>query len=191
MSEKTIAEEKDKLSEEVGEPVAEPETAAPETAEGEAEQEISLEEQLEETRAEAARNLEGWQRAQADLANARKRFERQRAETYLNAKVDMVAKLLPVLDDFERALNSVPDEIAKHSWFEGMTLVKRKLEAILDGLNVTPIEAVGQPFDPNLHEAIMQEASDEFESGVVTKELQKGYQLGDRVIRPSLVNIAE
>jgi len=187
VSEKTVAEEKEKLSDDG----MEPETAAPETAEGEAAPEVSLEEQLEAARAEAARNLEGWQRAQAVLANARKRFERQRAETYLNAKVDMVAKLLPVLDDFERALDSVPDEIAEHSWFEGMTLVKRKLEAILDGLNVTPIEAVGQPFNPNLHEAIMQEASDEFESGVVTKVLQKGYQLGDRVIRPSLVNIAE
>lgn len=151
----------------------------------------SLEEQLEEARAEAAKNLDGWMRAQAEFANARKRFEKQRNEAYVNATADVVTRLLPVLDDFERALESVPADISSHSWFEGIQLVQRKLNGILEAFNVTPIEAVGQSFDPNLHEAFSQEASDEYESGVITRELQKGYCMGERVIRPSLVYVAE
>jgi molecular chaperone GrpE len=118
-------------------------------------------------------------------------MEKQRAETYQNASVDVVTKLLPVLDDFERALDITPAEIAGSSWLEGIHLVQRKLVGILDGMNVKIIEAVGRPFDPIYHEAIMQEPSDDYESGVVCKELQKGYQLGDRVIRPSIVYVAE
>ena len=82
-------------------------------------------------------------------------------------------------------------EIAGNSWLEGIQLVQRKLLGILDGMNVKLIEAVGEPFDPMFHEAIMQEPTDEYESGTVSKELQKGYQIGDRVIRPSLVYVAE
>lgn len=154
-------------------------------------EELSLEAQLEAARAEAAKNLDGWMRAQAEFSNARKRMEKQRAESYFNATANVVTKLLPALDDLDRAMSDVPQAIAEHSWLEGMTLLQRKLQSILDGWNVKPIQAVGQPFDPNLHEAIMQEPSDEYESGVVTRELQQGYQLGDRVIRASLVYVAE
>jgi len=164
------------------------ETAAETTA---AEKPLTLEEQLLAAQAEAAKNLDGWMRAQAEFANARKRMEKQRGETYLNATADMATKLLPVLDDFERALDNIPAAISEDSWLEGIQLVQRKLLTILDGLSVKPIDAVGQPFDPNYHEAIMQEPSDEYESGMVSKELQKGYQLGERVIRPSLVYVAE
>ncbi|MFQ5418898.1 MAG: nucleotide exchange factor GrpE [Anaerolineae bacterium] len=183
------------MSEQISEAQAEPvedelieadtETAVPEEAP------LTLEEQLAAAQAEAAHNLDGWQRAQADLANARKRFEKQQIEIYGRTLADVVGKLLPALDDFERALENVPGEIADHSWFDGVALVQRKLLTLLESLNVKPIEAVGQPFDPNFHEAVMQEPSDEFESGVVARELQKGYQIGDRVIRPSLVNVAE
>lgn len=152
--------------------------------------ELTLEEQLEAAQAEAAKNLDGWMRAQAEFANARKRMEKQRAETYLNATINVVEKLLPAIDDFDRALANVPAEIAGNSWLEGIELVQRKLNTILDNLSVTPISAVGQPFDPLFHEAIMQEESDEYESGVVSKELQKGYQIGEKVIRPSLVYVA-
>lgn len=159
--------------------------------EPEEEEPPTLEEQLAAAQAEAANNLDGWMRAQAEFANARKRMEKQRTETYLNATADTAAKLLPVIDDFDRAIENVPDAIAENSWLEGIQLVQRKLATILEGLNVKPIEAVGQPFDPKYHEAIMQETTDEYESGVVSKELQKGYQLGDRVVRPSLVYVAE
>jgi molecular chaperone GrpE len=174
------------------EKVAEVEKAG-ESADQEDDQEepLSLEEQLEAARAEAAKNLDGWMRAQAEFANARKRMEKQRSETYLNATADLVMKLLPVLDDFSRALAEVPNGIAGDGWLEGILLVQRKLDNILESLNVKPIEAVGQPFDPNYHEAIMQEPSEEQDSGTVTRELQQGYLIGERVIRPSLVYVAE
>ena len=99
-------------------------------------------------------------------------------------------KLLPIVDDFERAMENLPPEISENSWLEGIQLVQRKLVATLENFNVTPIEAVGALFDPNLHEAITQEPTEEFESGVVCRVLQTGYKIGDRVIRPSLVVVA-
>jgi molecular chaperone GrpE len=117
-------------------------------------------------------------------------MERQRLEARTAATVDVVRKLLPVIDDFERALQNVPDDLAAHTWVEGMTLVERKLRNILDSFNVEQIAAVGEPFDPNYHEAIIQEPSDEYESGVVIREMQAGYKLRDRVIRAALVAVA-
>lgn len=152
---------------------------------------LTLEEQLAEAQAEAARNLDGWQRTQAEFANARKRFDKQWAEAHTNATTNVLAKVIPVIDDFDRALETVPDAIAADSWFEGIQLVYRKLNTILEHFNVEPIEAVGQTFDPNQHEALMQEPSDEYESGIITRELQKGYRVGERIIRPSLVYVAE
>lgn len=166
------------------------ETAVPEPTDTE-QAAPSLEEQLEAAKAEAAKNLDGWMRVQAEFANARKRMDKQRQETQQRATGDMAAKLLPVVDDFQRAMETVPETISSDIWFEGIQLVHRKLTAILESMNVKAIEAVGQPFDPNCHEAIMQEPSDDHESGTVTRELQKGYMLGDRVIRPSLVYVAE
>ncbi|MFN2206304.1 MAG: nucleotide exchange factor GrpE, partial [Candidatus Promineifilaceae bacterium] len=97
-----------------------------ESAEGEVTAgEPSLEDQLQEARDEAAKNLDSYLRAQAELANARKRFEKQRTQTYVNANSDMVARLLPVLDDFERAIETVPEEIAGDAWYEGIELVYR------------------------------------------------------------------
>ena len=153
--------------------------------------ELSCEDELAEARAEAAKNLDGWMRVQAEFANARKRMEKERVDTYANARADMASKLLPVMDDFERALANLPEEIVGNSWLEGIELVQRKLTGILEGMNVKLIEAVGQPFDPNYHEAIMQESSDEHESGTVSKVLQQGYRIGERVIRPALVYVAE
>jgi molecular chaperone GrpE len=99
-------------------------------------------------------------------------------------------KLLPVVDDFERAMENLPPEISEHIWLEGIQLVQRKLLTMLENFNVAPIEALGEPFDPNLHEAITQEPTDEYESGSVCRVLQTGYKIGDRVIRPSLVVVA-
>ena len=152
--------------------------------------ETELRNQIKEIEAQAAEYLEGWQRARAEFANARKRLEKQRSEAYQNASSDYAQKLLPVLDDFGRAIDSVPKEIEKDKWYEGIDLVHKKLAAILDNLNVEPIEAVGAAFDPNLHEALALVDAEGVESGVVVEEIQVGYRLGDRVIRPSLVNVA-
>lgn len=153
-------------------------------------EEPTLEQRLQEVEAQAAEYLEGWQRARAEFANARKRLERERSEARRNATIDVVSKLLPVLDDFERALENVPEHIAEDSWFEGVALVYRKLASILEDASIERIEAVGQPFDPNVHEAVLQEESDDHESGMVIKELQSGYRLNDRVIRPAMVVVA-
>ena len=161
------------------------------TAESEEATPLTLEEKLAAAQAEAARNLDGWQRTQAEFANARKRFDKQWAEAHTNATANVIAKVLPVIDDFDRAMGNVPTAVVENSWFEGILLVQRKLNTILEHFNVVPIEAVGQPFDPTQHEALMQEPSDEFESGTVTRELQKGYRVGERIIRPALVYVAE
>lgn len=155
-----------------------------------AEEALSVEEQLEAAEAKAAEYLDGWQRARAEFANAKKRLEKSRVEARRNATVDVIGKILPVLDDFERALENVPDEIAQDGWFEGIALINRKLRDILKSEKIERIETVGQPFDPNLHEAVLQEDSAEYESGTVIKELQSGYRLDERVIRPAMVIVA-
>jgi len=127
---------------------------------------------------------------QAEFANARKRFDKQRAETYVNATIDLVSKLLPLIDDFERALDSVPENEQNDPWVAGVSLVYRKMSSVLDEMNVQVIPSVGEPFDPNQHEALTQESSDEHQSGVIVREMRRGYRLGDRVIRPALVSVA-
>lgn len=153
-------------------------------------EELTLEQKLEQAEAQAAEYLEGWQRARAEFANARKRLERQRVDARRNATIDVVNKLLPILDDFDRAVENVPDDVADHDWFEGVALVHRKLRSILESLGVERIEALGQAFDPNYHEAVLREESEEYGSGIVIKVLQPGYCLDDRVIRPSMVVVA-
>jgi len=155
-----------------------------------AEDALSLEEQLEAVEAKAAEYLDGWQRARAEFANAKKRLEKSRVDARRNATVEVIGKILPVLDDFERALENVPEEIAQDGWFEGIALIDRKLRDILKSENIERIETVGHPFDPNLHEAVLQEESADHESGTVIKELQSGYRLDDRVIRPAMVIVA-
>jgi molecular chaperone GrpE len=150
----------------------------------------AIKEKLEEAEAKAAEYLDGWQRSRAEFANARKRLERERANAYRNASVDYVAKMLPILDDFDRALATVPTEIAEDSWFEGLRLVRRKLSTLMDDLSVEPIDAVGLPFDPNMHEALALVEGNGQESGIVVEEVQTGYRIGDKVIRPALVNVA-
>ena len=102
----------------------------------------------------------------------------------------LIGKLLSVLDDFDRALASVPSDLGELSWVEGIRLVERKLRAVLDSEGLTPIEALGQQFDPNVHEAVLHEETTEHPDNEVTGELQRGYRLRDRVIRPSLVKVA-
>lgn len=150
----------------------------------------SLEAQLAEAKAAAAANLDGWQRTLAEFANARKRMDKQRAEAYTSATADATSKLLPVIDDFDRAMANVPPTIAADGWFDGLRLIQKKLTGILENANIERIATIGQPFDPNVHEAILQEPSDEHESGIIIRELQSGYKVGDRVIRPALVCIA-
>ena len=130
------------------------------------------------------------QRMTADFANYRKRNEGERNDFAKFAKSDLIAKLLDVLDGYDRALATVPEEVKGQPWVEGMWLVERKLRSILDAEGLEPIDSLGQPFDPYLHQAVAYVESDEPE-GTVIEEHQKAYRLHDRVIRPALVTVAK
>ena len=144
----------------------------------------TLKKQLAEKEAEAGVNLAGWQRAQADFINYKRRVEADKEDTIKYANNEFIRKILPVLDDFERAFASIPHDQASVKILEGMKLVERKFRSFLESQGVTEIKALNQPFDPNLHEAVMQA---EGEEGIVVKEFEKGYKINDRIIRPSKV----
>ncbi|MFO3796670.1 MAG: nucleotide exchange factor GrpE [Anaerolineales bacterium] len=150
-----------------------------------------LKQKLSEAEARAAEYLDGWQRTQAEFINFRKRLERDRQVEYLGMKAEIIKKFLPVLDDLERALQNPPQENDLQAWVQGVELIVRKMQAILTAEGVERIEAEGQMFDPNLHEAVSHEPVDGKESGVVIGVVQQGYRLGERVIRPALVRVAQ
>lgn len=148
----------------------------------------SLEEQLTAERAKAAEYLEHWQRSHADFINFRRRTESERADIMTFANAAFITKLLPVIDDFDLALVNVPEEQRATPWVEGILAIQRKLQRLLEGEQITPIEAQGQPFDPNLHEAVAVD-DDAREPHHVVQELRRGYRLKDRVLRPTLVRV--
>jgi molecular chaperone GrpE len=176
------------------EPVEEEKEATSGPTEGPSEEGLStietLQAELEAARAEAAEHLDGWQRARAELANFRKRMERERSEMYDMARIEIIGRLLPIVDDFERALGSAPEDTEGSAWIEGMALVERKLRALLEAEGLTEIEAEGAQFDPALHGAITQEDSDDHDEGQIIEVVQKGYMLKDKVVRPALVRVA-
>ena len=153
------------------------------------EQITDLERVLEQTREQADEHLRNWQRSAADFSNFKRRTDEERAVLTHFSNATLIGKLLAVLDDFDRALDNVPAD-AHESWVEGVRLVERKLRSVLESEGVTPIEAVGQPFDPNVHEAVLHEETTDHPDNQVIGELQRGYRLRDRVLRPSLVRVA-
>lgn len=130
------------------------------------------------------------QRLAADFANYRRRNEAERADFARFAKADLITRLLEVLDDYDRALGTLPDDLRDQPWVEGMWHVERKLRDILASEGLEPIDPVGKPFDPYVHEAIAHVEADAPE-GTIVDEVRKGYRLHDRVIRPSLVTVAK
>jgi len=165
-----------------------PEGEMPETGDQVRAEIEALQKQLEEASAKAAENLDGWQRSQAEFVNYKNRIQRDRETDYASMKGDIIKKVLPVLDDLERALANRPDDDA---WADGMELIARKFQTVLEAEGVKRIEAAGQPFDPNFHEAISSEPNGEVESGHVIAVVQNGYVLGERVIRPAMVRVAQ
>ena len=147
-----------------------------------------LEKQLADAQALAAEYKDGWQRSVADFQNYRRRVEAENKDTYQNAIGSIIKRYLPILDDLERALSTRPADLA---WVDGIELIYRKLKSILEAEGLKRIEAEGQMFDPNFHEAILQESCEGFESGQVISVVQNGYILGDRVIRPAQVRVAQ
>jgi molecular chaperone GrpE len=149
----------------------------------------ALERELAETTAKSEEHLYNWQRSAADFSNYKRRTDEERSLVGQFSTAALISRLLAVLDDFDRALDSVPPD-AHDSWIEGVQLVERKLRNVLEAEGVTAIEAVGQPFDPNLHEAVAHEETTEHADNEVIGEVQRGYRLHDRVLRPSLVRVA-
>jgi molecular chaperone GrpE len=144
---------------------------------------------LDETREQSDEHLRGLQRTAADFANYRRRVDEEREGLSQFSNAILISKLLAVVDDFDRALENVPAD-THEGWVDGVRLVERKLRNLLEAEGVTEIEALGQPFDPNLHEAVVYEKTAEHPDNQVIGELQRGYRLRDRVLRPSLVRVA-
>jgi molecular chaperone GrpE len=134
-------------------------------------------------------------RRQADFENYRKRMERERSETYNRVVADIATKLLPVLDNLKRALETEASVEASESdefrhFLSGVDLIHKQLNGVLDAFGVKPIMAEGKHFDPHLHEAVVTEATDDYEPDTVMQEIVRGFRLGDKLIRPSLVKVS-
>lgn len=147
-----------------------------------------LELEIIQLREEAERNLDSYQRAVADLANYRRRKEQETVRVAEQSRRAVLKQFLPVVDDFERALNAIDGEESASSWAEGLHLIERKLRSVLEAEGVRPMDTVGQEFDPRLHEAV------QVEDGVgqpttVVAEFAKGYFIGDEVLRPAVVKV--
>jgi molecular chaperone GrpE len=171
---------------------AEERIASLDTSTGKLPQETdALRERLERVEQEAAENKAGWQRAAADFANYRRRTEQEREQMLGLANELLLRKLLAVVDDFDRALAAMPRELSHLGWIEGIWAIDRKLRALLESEGLTPIEAAGRPFDPREHEAVVHEETTSVPDGTVISELQRGYRIRDRVLRPALVTVAK
>jgi len=164
------------------EPEAEPTAAESEI--NEIEDVAALKQAVVQERTQAEANLAGWQRAQADFINYKRRTEKEKGEIGEFAMAALILGLLPVLDDLERAFVTIPDELAEISWVEGMRMIQRKLWTAFEGQGLSLMTVIGEPFDPNLHEAVMQYKGKE---GMVVDELEKGYMFHGKVIRPAKV----
>lgn len=149
-----------------------------------------LRQELETVRAQAAEYLNGWQRTQAEFANYRKRQEAEFLERVRLNNAVLIARILPVLDDLERAIQTLPPGLQSLTWVDGIFLIKRKLEVILEAEGLKPIETVGKSFDPLYHEAVTYEDAPGYQEGQIIGEVQRGYMLGERVVRPALVRVA-
>jgi molecular chaperone GrpE len=148
----------------------------------------TLKKKLEEAESKTSEYKDSWLRSQAEFQNYRKRLERDNEVMYLSMKGDIIKRVLPVLDDLERALQN---RAADDAWASGIELIARKFQNILESEGLKRIDALGKEFDPNFHEAISHEPANGAQSGHVIGVVQNGYMLGERVIRPALVRVAQ
>jgi molecular chaperone GrpE len=151
--------------------------------------------ELKRLQAELAEAKDASARRQADFENYRKRIERDKGEAHNRIVGDVARKLLPVLDNLSRALDaerSVQNRESKEfrHFLHGIELINKQLSDVLESFGITPIDAVGHRFDPHVHEAVVTEPSDEYEPDMVIEEIARGYKLGDRLLRPSMVKVA-
>lgn len=145
---------------------------------------------LEQLRVVAEENNQRYLRTQADFENFRRRTRVEKEELAKYASAKLLEQLVPVLDNFERALTVSKDSNDYDSFAKGVDMIFRQFEQVLTQEGLSPIEAVGQPFNPEFHQAIMQVESEEHEEGIVVEEIQKGYKLKDKVLRPAMVKVS-
>jgi molecular chaperone GrpE len=148
-----------------------------------------LDPELQAARDEAQANFARYQRLAADFENYKRRTRQELADRTQYANEELLRKLLPILDNLRRALEHAPEGIDRN-WFDGLPMVVRQFEDTLRAQGVSPIAAVGEKFDPSQHEAIAREETDEHEEGTIVEEMQPGYRLHERVLRPTLVKVA-
>src|SRR5690349_7708639 len=134
--------------------------------------------------------LDGLRRSQADFINYKRRSAQEQQEARVAAQAAVIERLLPVLDDLGRALDSAPAEFADQSWVEGILLVRRRLFSTLEQMGVRQVGKVGEAFDPNVHDALMTQSGTGSPMGTVVQVTRSGYVLGDRIIRPAQVIVA-
>ena len=156
---------------------------------------IATRSELKRVEAENAELRNSLARRQADFENYRKRVDRERSETYNRVVADIAAKLLPVSDNLKRALETESSVEAAESdefrhFLSGVDLIWKQLNGVLEAFGVKPIESVGEPFNPHIHEAVVTEATDEYEPDTVIQEIRSGYKIGDKLIRPALVKVS-
>ena len=178
--EKEAAENKESASEDVKEEAEKSEEKEP----SKKEKKDPLKEKLDELNDRLIRQV-------AEFDNFRKRTDREKAQMFEQGQGSVLEKLLPIVDNFERGLAAVPEDEKDGAFADGMNKIYKQLIKQLEDLGVTPIEAVGKEFDPNLHNAVMQVESEEYESGIVAQELQKGYKFHDTVLRHSMVGVSK
>jgi len=157
---------------------------------------VATRSELKRVEAENAELKDRVARRQAEFENYRKRVDRERSETYNHVVADVATKLLPVLDNLKRALETEASVESSESdefrhFLSGVDLIYKQLKGVIEALGVKPIPSVGEPFDPHLHEAVVTEATDEYEPDTVMQELVAGYRLGDKLIRPAMVKVAK
>ncbi len=178
---------------EAAQPSAAEATAAPsQTPEAPQEAAPDLAAELAREREKATDYMQRWQRAQADLSNYKRRAEQEREQLQKYGAFPLYLELLKMLDNFQRAFETLPAELREFSWVQGVALSYMQLESMLRMNGVTPFETrAGEPFDPAIHEAVTHEETDAYPDGTITAEYQRGYKLFDRVLRPSLVRVAK
>jgi molecular chaperone GrpE len=147
--------------------------------------------ELEDWKSKAEEYLDGWQRSRAEFANYKKRIDREQAQAYQNAAGSIFKRFLDVLDDLELALKNLPHEGEAAEWSAGVELAHRKFMSILEAEGVSLIDAEGQEFDPNLHEAMSHEEAEGIPGGQIIEVVKNGYLLGERVLRPAVVRVAK
>jgi molecular chaperone GrpE len=149
-----------------------------------------FQQELEKANQTAAQNLDGWQRERAEFSNYKRRVERDQSQQRQLLTGEVIKKYLVILDDLELALKNQPGDGDGATWAEGITLIVRKLQSIIDNEGIERINQNNVPFDPNLHEAISNEETSDFESGYIIEVVRQGYKLGDRILRPAMVRVA-